>query len=72
MIATSHQNAAQNGANVTSSYNNRSDSSPQDDSNHLNDMKEKLHKIQSNKMLLEKKIQEYETKLKKISQDKQT
>lgn len=35
-------------------------------------MKDKLHKIQSNKMLLEKKIQEYETKLKKISQDKST
>ena len=35
-------------------------------------MKEKLHKIQSNKVLLEKKIQEYETKLKRISHDKQT
>ena len=38
----------------------------------MHGMKEKLHQIQSNKMLLEKKIQEYESKLKKISMDKST
>lgn len=33
-------------------------------------MKDKLQQIQSNKMLLEQKIVEYESKLKEISQEK--
>jgi uncharacterized protein YlxW (UPF0749 family) len=43
-----------------------------DESNHLIHMKDKLHQIQSNKMLLEQKIVEYESKLKSISQEKTT
>ena len=35
-------------------------------------MKDKLFQIQSNKQLLEQKIQEYEQKLKEISQEPQT
>ncbi len=35
-------------------------------------MKEKLYQIQSNKMLLESKIKEYESKLKQISQEPET
>ena len=43
-----------------------------EDPNHLSEMQEKLHQIQSNKLMLESKIKEYEEKLKKISQEPQT
>ena len=61
------------GGNIDSSVGDTASVNRHDDQgNHLNEMKEKLHQIQSNKQMLEQKILEYEQKLKQISAEPET